>query len=67
MDAVEVNEFLVLLGPSAVVHQATGMVSVQIGAGVRVAADRLVAMSTETGRSVECIATEVVERRLRFD
>ena len=66
MDA-EVNEFVALLGTSPVVHQATGMVSVQIGAGLRDAADRLLVTSTEAGRSVESIAIDVVEGTLRFD
>jgi len=64
---VGVNEFVVLLGPKPVVHQATGIVSVQIGAGLREAAVRLIATSTETGRSVESIACDVVDRTLRFD
>jgi len=63
----EVNEFVALLGTSPVVHQATGMVSVQIGAGLRDAADRLLVTSTEAGRSVESIAIDVVEGTLRFD
>jgi hypothetical protein len=64
---VEVNEILALLGPKEVVHQAVGMVSVQIGAGLREAADRLIAESRATGESVECIALDVVHRRRRFD
>ena len=66
MDA-EVNEFVVLLGPSPVVHQATGIVSVQIYAGLRDAADRLIATSTRTGRSIPPIALDVVDGTLRFD
>ena len=63
----DVNEFVVLLGPSPVVHQATGIVSVQISAGLREAAHRLIGTSMETGRPVESIAVDVVDGTLRFD
>jgi hypothetical protein len=63
---VEPNEIFELLGPSDIVHQAVGMISVQIDAGLRDAADRLLTESTATGKSVEAIAIDVVERSLRF-
>ncbi len=63
----ELNEFLELLGPSPVVHEATGMISVQIGGTMRDAADRLIAESTAAGEPVESVAISVVERHRRFD
>jgi hypothetical protein len=64
---VEPNELVDLLGRSAVVHQAVGMISGQTGTSLRHAADRLIAESTTMGRSVEDIAIDVVGRRLRVD
>ena len=49
-----------------VVHQAVGMVSVQIDTDVGEAADRLVAEAEATRRPLECVAADVVDRRLRF-
>ena len=51
----------------AVVHQATGMVSVQLGVGLAVALVRLRAHAFGTDRSVLEVASDVVVRRLRFD
>jgi GAF domain-containing protein len=50
-----------------VVHQAAGMVSVQLGISVDDALVRLRAHAFSAGRSVSDVATEVTTRRLRFD
>ncbi|TWP47552.1 GAF and ANTAR domain-containing protein [Lentzea tibetensis] len=49
-----------------VVHQATGMVSVQLGADLGEAFLRLRAHSYLTGRRLSDVATDVVARTLRF-
>jgi hypothetical protein len=49
------------------VHQATGMVSVQLGTDLAEAFMRLRAHAYSSDRSLREIAREVVERRLRFD
>jgi hypothetical protein len=51
----------------AVVHQAAGMISVQLGVEVAEALLRLRAHAFATGRPMADIATEVVARRVRFD
>lgn len=51
----------------AVVHQAAGMISVQLGVDVAAALLRLRAHAFATGRPMAEIATDVVSRRLRFD
>jgi hypothetical protein len=51
----------------AVVHQAAGMVSVQLGVDVAEALLRLRAHAFATGCSMVDLATEVVARRVRFD
>jgi hypothetical protein len=66
MDA-KPNELIELLGRSGVVHQAVGMISALKSTSLRDAADRLIAKSTTTGRSVEDIAADVVAGRLRVD
>jgi len=50
-----------------VVHQAAGMVSVQLGISVAQALVRLRAYSFGNDRPLEGVAREVVERTLRFD
>lgn len=50
-----------------VVHQAAGMVTVQLGVGVSEALVRLRANAFANGRLVADVAVDVVERRLRFD
>lgn len=50
-----------------VVHQASGMVSAQLGVSVADALARLRAHAFGTGRLVDEVAAEVVSRRLRFD
>jgi hypothetical protein len=50
-----------------VVHQATGMVSVQLEAGLEEAFARLRAYAFAVDRTVEAVADDVVARRLRFD
>lgn len=50
-----------------VVHQAAGMVSVQLGITVADALLRLRARAFATDRGVSDLARDVVERRLRFD
>lgn len=59
-----------LIGPidsRAGVHQATGMISVQLGVGLAEALLRLRAHAYATGRPVPDVATDVVSRRLHFD
>lgn len=57
-----------LLAPQrAVVHQATGMVSVQIDDGLETALARLRAYAFSHDRSLHDVARDVVERRLRFE
>jgi hypothetical protein len=51
----------------AEVHQATGMVSVQLGSDLTVALLRLRAHAYLTGRRLSHVASDVVERRLRFE
>jgi hypothetical protein len=51
----------------AVVHQASGMVSEQLGVDADAALLRLRAVAFVSGRSVADIALDVVERRLRLD
>ncbi len=50
-----------------VVHQATGMISVQLDATPADALARLRATAFQSGRSIYDIAQDVVERRVRFD
>lgn len=50
----------------AEVHQATGMISVQLGIGVELALARLRAHAFATGRPLPEVAVEVVARRLRL-
>jgi hypothetical protein len=50
-----------------VVHQASGMVSVQLDVSVAEALIRLRAYAFRTSRPVAHVAREVVDRRLRFD
>ena len=51
----------------AVVHQATGMISVQLDSDLTVAFVRLRAHAYFTGRRLSQVARDVVERRLRFE
>jgi hypothetical protein len=51
----------------AVVHQATGMISVQLAGDLTGAFVRLRAHAYLTGRRLSQVARDVVERRLRFD
>ncbi len=48
------------------VHQATGMVSVQAGCTVDEALTRLQERARSTGQTVDEVAAAVVERRTRF-
>jgi hypothetical protein len=50
-----------------VVHQAAGMVAVQLGIGVADALVRLRARAFATGTPLHKLAEDVVDRRLRFD
>jgi hypothetical protein len=50
-----------------VVHQAAGMVSIQLGIGVTEALVRLRAHAFLGDRSIDDVSRDVVERRLRFD
>jgi AmiR/NasT family two-component response regulator len=49
-----------------VVHQATGMVSVQLDVTAADALATLRARAFQTGRSIQQIAVDVVDRRLSF-
>lgn len=58
-----------LIGPidsRAEVHQATGMMTIQLGVGLAEALLRLRAHAYASGRTVSEVATDVVGRRLRF-
>lgn len=55
-----------LFGMNPEVHQAVGMISVQIEGSVDAAAMRLLVEADATGRPPECIAADVVARRTRF-
>jgi hypothetical protein len=55
-----------LVDPSAVVHQATGMISVQLEVPLAEALSRLHAYGIAHGRPVTEVAAEVVARRLGF-
>jgi hypothetical protein len=52
---------------NAVVHQATGMIIVQLGTTADTAFARLRAYAFAHHRRLSDVAREVVERRLRFD
>ncbi len=59
-----------LAGPidrQAVVHQATGMMTIQLGIGLAEALLRLRAHAYAAGQTVSAVAAEVVDRRLSFD
>ncbi|HKS48964.1 MAG TPA: GAF and ANTAR domain-containing protein [Amycolatopsis sp.] len=59
-----------LAGPidgRAEVHQATGMITIQLGISLAEALLRLRAHAYASGRTVSAIAAEVVNRRMRFD
>lgn len=51
----------------AVVHQATGMISVQLDVSLAVALSRLRAHAYAAGRRILDVAADVVARRLEFD
>lgn len=60
----------VLIGPMesrAVVHQATGMITIQLGVTLAEALLRLRAHAYASGRTVSAIAADVVSRRMVFD
>jgi hypothetical protein len=59
-----------LTGPMdsrAVVHQATGMISIQLGISIAEALLRLRAHAYATGRTVSDVAADVANRRMFFD
>jgi hypothetical protein len=60
-------DFARLLGLNPEVHQATGMVSVQIDDTLEAAAMRLMAAADQHGRTLDDLASAVVTRRERFD
>jgi hypothetical protein len=49
------------------IHQATGMISVQLGVGIAEAFSRLRARAFAQGRPLSELAADVVARRRRFD
>jgi hypothetical protein len=53
--------------PHPEVHQATGMITVQLGVSVAVALARLRAYAYANDRRLRDVAADVVARRLRFD
>ncbi len=55
------------LDDRAQVHQATGMISVQLGVGLGDALLMLRANAYAVGRSIRDVSTDVVLRRIRFD
>jgi len=50
-----------------VVHQATGMVSAQLGVPVADALSRLRAFAVAADRALDQVAVDVVARKLRFE
>lgn len=60
-------EMALILGLNPKVHQSVGMIAVQIGDSVEVAAMRLVAAADGRADSIDAIAAEVVARRTRFE
>ncbi len=56
-----------LLGSRPEIHQATGMISVQLGVGIAEALSRLRARAFAEGRPLSELAADVVARRQRFD
>jgi len=59
-----------LTGPinsRAEIHQATGMITIQLGLSLADALLRLRAHAYATGRTVSAIAADVVNRRMFFD
>jgi hypothetical protein len=68
--AMHDGEPAALIGPidsRAVVHQATGMIAIQLGISLSGALLRLRAYAYASGRTVSVIAADVVDRRLSFD
>jgi hypothetical protein len=59
-------DFARLLGLNPEVHQAVGMISVQIAESLDEAAMRLLATADAERSTPDCIAAEVVSRRRRF-
>lgn len=59
-------DFARFLGLTPKVHQAVGMISVQINGSPEAATMRLIAEADASGRSLDCIAADVVARRMRF-
>jgi hypothetical protein len=54
-------------GYRAEVHQATGMISAQLGVGLEEALIRMRAYAFSHRQALEAVAADVVSRRLRFD
>ncbi|HEX7167163.1 MAG TPA: hypothetical protein VF230_09300 [Acidimicrobiales bacterium] len=63
---VDSVDFARLLGLDAQVHQAVGMMAVQIGDSLEAAAMRLMAAADAHQRALEAVAADVVARRVRF-
>jgi AmiR/NasT family two-component response regulator len=66
-ESAEPNWFVDLLGAYPTVHQATGIMSVQMGCTVEEAALRLRAEADTSQRPVEAIAADVLAKKVRFD
>jgi hypothetical protein len=64
------DEHAALAGPidsNAEVHQATGMITIQLGISLTEALLRLRAHAYASGRTMSSIAADVVSRRMHFD
>jgi hypothetical protein len=61
------DEIEAVTASRAVVHQAAGMVFVQLGVPIGEALSRLRARAYAEGRSTEAVARKVVDRQIRFD
>ena len=51
---------------SASIHQASGMVSVQLGCSLSEALGRMRVLARSTDRTLDLLAADVLERRYRF-
>lgn len=63
---MQASDFIRLLGTNPEVHQATGMVSVQIEDSLDAAAACLLDAAEVRRCTPNCVAAEVVARRVRF-
>lgn len=64
--AMQGSDFARLLGLNPEVHQATGMISVQIDGSLEAAARQLLVAAEANHCSPDSIAADVISRRKRF-